>query len=116
MSNPDEIEIELCGAEQPLHNLVDQLKDDSNDVEVVSVHQEKDETKLAFELGTLATAILIIKGAYYATALAKKIHEWMKESGSKKYPSGLRITRSQSHIATISVKKKSRCSFAKLRS
>lgn len=78
----EEIEIQLT-ADQPLVEGVAGELAAGHEARVVETRPEKDEAKLAFDVGDLSTAILVVKAAYYTGKFAEMLLGWMRRRKAK---------------------------------
>lgn len=57
---------------------------DPDNLKVESEREEKDATRLGFDLGTAVAIVTIVQGALYAGELAVKIYQWWQASRANK--------------------------------
>jgi hypothetical protein len=84
MTNAQEVKIEVTAEKAAIEALAGDIRTSGGDeAQVVQTRPERDEAKQAFGVGELATAIIVIKLAYYTGKLAELIYERIRRSRSK---------------------------------
>jgi hypothetical protein len=84
MSDDFELQIEITGEKSLVEDIAGAIgKDATGEAKVVETRPARDESKQAFGVAELGTAVLVLKGAYYLGKLADYIVEKLKRPKTK---------------------------------